>query len=89
MKQCSNTARLKPKVLLFLYGDVRWGSRWLGLKEIVMEKPKFNANIPQLGWLSFYGCQLLCAFPTPCERWLANFSLFTGPAKVFRGKPNI
>lgn len=55
--------------VLFFYGDVEWGSRWLGLKEILIEKLKLNVSIPQLGWLCFYGCQLLCASPTPCERW--------------------
>ena len=57
----------KPRVQLFLYTDVRWGSRWLGLKEILIEKPEFSANIPQLGWLCFYRCQLLYAFPLLVE----------------------
>ena len=57
----------KPRVQLFLCMDVWWGSRWLGLKEILIEKPEFSANIPQLGWLCFYRCQLLYAFPLLVE----------------------
>ena len=39
----------------------------MGLKEILIEKPEFSANIPQLGWLCFYRCQLLYAFPLLVE----------------------
>jgi hypothetical protein len=62
-------AGFKHRALLFLGGDVEWGSRWLGLKEILIEKPKLSANIPRLDWLSFYECQLLYASPAPCEKW--------------------
>lgn len=62
-------AGFKHRELLFLCGDMEWGSRSLGLKKILIEKLKLNANIPQLGWPSFYGCQLLYASLTPCEKW--------------------
>ena len=39
----------------------------MSLKEILIEKPEFSANIPQLGWLCFYRCQLLYAFPLLVE----------------------
>lgn len=54
---------LKLRVLLFLYGNVEWGSRWLVLKEILIEKPKLNASIPQLGWLNFLWVSAAVSLP--------------------------
>lgn len=38
---------LSRECCYFLYGDVGWGSRWLGLKKIQVKRLKLHTNIPE------------------------------------------
>lgn len=54
MKQFKHKPDLS-RMLLFPYGNVEWGSRWLGLKEILIEKSKCqhsSAELAKFLWVS-------------------------------------
>ena len=65
-KACNSVQTQAQSAVISLHGCAM-GKQVVGLKEILIEKPEFSANIPQLGWLCFYRCQLLYAFPLLVE----------------------
>lgn len=65
---------MKHRDLLFLSGDAERGSRWLGLEEILIERAKRTANIPQLCWLRFMDVSC-CTPPLLPVKGGQNFSV--------------
>lgn len=83
MKQCSNTS---PECNYFSAGMCD-GSRWLGLKEILIEKPEFSASILSLVGSVFIGVS--CFMPSPLLVEGGQLPYSQGQLPHFSGKNSI